>query len=309
MELITLGLWDTMYTNTPTLIRKHPMKALIVVTETFQKASWFIDGIGNRDFFLSYGKAVPDTTGYELTSYWMAGAYAARLQEVGLAGNLTACGQSWLAELDISLTGRRIGIGELSEIPGDTVLWAKPAEAKIDAMVSGKYTKDEIVSICKAEDVPSDTLFQWTSDILKINHEHRFFIRHGKIMTGSPYLIDGEIYYPSITSPRYAEAEKAAEEILHELGDNQAPAYTLDVGLDELTNRWIIIEANPAWSSGLYGSDPAKVIETLEVACNSTEEKWKWIPSPYLVKKAKEKNAVMITDEHDTSGIWKYEKY
>lgn len=281
--------------------------AFIVMAETSRFASHLLPGAGDRDFFLSYGFAVPDPSGYDTVSYWSAGGYSARLRRIGLAGDFTAPGQSWLSTVDPLLTGRQIVTGKLSEIPEGKLLFAKPAEAKIDAMVAGKYTAEEIDLICAKENVPPETLFQWTEAILSINHEHRFYVCEGTIRTGSPYLIDGIVYHEEMTSPRYTEASHAAERIVRELGGNQPVAYTLDIGLDEITGEWIIVEANPAWSSGIYGCDPGVVIDVLDVACNTPDDRWRWEPAQYLVDRVAETAPLEIVDPEDGFGIWKYQ--
>lgn len=283
-------------------------KAFIAVAESSRFASWFVPGLNGRDFFLSYGVIAPDLKKYDISSYWMAGGFAARFQRVGLASDLTAPGQSWLSEVDPMLTGREIITGGFSLMPEDVPLWAKPAEAKIDAMVAGLYRKSDVVEIIAQNSIPLDTKFQWTDSIMKINHEHRFYVLDDKIVTGSPYLIDGVVYHGDMRSPFYEDAMKFATYALAELGDNRPPAFTLDVGRNELNGQWIIIESNPAWSSGIYGSDPAIVIDVLETACNGTDDKWKWIPADYLVYKASIASAIQVVDDSvEVSGLFRYQ--
>jgi len=284
-------------------------KAFVAVAESSRFASWFVPGLGDRDFFLSYTLVAPDLSSYDISSYWMAGGFAARFQRAGLAMDLTAPGQAWLSGVDISLTGREIVTGALSAMPEGLSLWAKPAEAKIDAMMAGLYTKEQVVEIVKEANVPAETQFQWTDSILKINHEHRFYVLEDKIVTGSPYLIDGVVYHRDIVSPFYDEAEKFAKHALKELGDNRPPAFTLDVGRNETTGNWLVIESNPAWSSGIYGSDPATVIDVLETACNGNDEKWRWVPANYLVQRAGLAPLVKIIDpdSSDDPGLFKYQ--
>lgn len=284
-------------------------KAFTAVAESSRFASWFVPGLGDRDFFLSYGVVAADVSSYEITSYWMAGGFAARFQRAGLARDLTAPGQAWLSGVDIALTGREIVTGDFSAMPEGVSLWAKPAEAKIDAMVAGLYTKADVESIIHQVSVPANTQFQWTESILKINHEHRFYVLDDTIVTGSPYLIDGVVYHRDIPSPFYEDAKKFAEYALKELGENRPPAFTLDVGRNELTGSWIIIESNPAWSSGIYGADPGIVIDVLETACNGTDAKWRWIPADYLVQRAELAPLVKIVDadSSETPGLFKYQ--
>lgn len=283
-------------------------KAFVAISESYGTVSRFINGIGDRDFFLSYAQQFPKLDEYDVTSFWMAGGYAAKLHRVGLASHLTAPGQSWLSTVDESLTGRQIITGTVSEMPENTQLWAKPAEAKIDSIIAGRYTKDEILEICSKSNVSENQLFQWTDSILKINHEHRFFVANGMIMTGSPYLIDGIIYSSTMVSPYYDDALRAAVRTVRKLGDNQPPAYTLDMGLNETTGHWIIVESNPAWSSGPYGCDPSLVIDTLEIACNNVGSDWLWEPADNLKQFALSVDPIVETDVDGASGVFLYQK-
>jgi hypothetical protein len=282
-------------------------KALIVVSDSVRFANGFIEGLNGRELFLSYGKEVIDYSQYEMTSFWMAGGFAARMQRAGLAMSIYAPGQTWLSGLDLALTGRRIETGTLDEMPVKTILYAKPAEAKIRGFVSAKYTKQDIKNIYAAENVPSKTILQWSEDILDINHEHRFFVADGRILTGSPYYVDSVIYKEGMTSPFSEAAKKFALDVIEALKDNQPPAYTLDVGRNEETGDWLIIEANPAWSSGLYGCNPAAVIDVLDVACHATDERWLWKPSQYLMDNAVKADLIQVVDYENAVGTMKFE--
>jgi hypothetical protein len=281
-------------------------KALIVISDSVRFANNFIEGLDGRDLFLSYGKEVIDASQYDMTSFWMAGGFAARMQRAGLALRLCAPGQTWLSGLDSSLTGRRIETGTLGEIPHDTIVYAKPAEAKIRGFVSAKYTKQQIEDIYVAENVPSETILQWSVDILNINHEHRFFVANREIMAGSPYYVDSVVYKAGMTSPFSDAAKEFALDAIKELKDNQPPSYTLDVGRNERTGEWLIIEANPAWSSGLYGCNPAGVIDALDVACHATDERWLWKPSQYLIDNAAKADLIQVVDYEKSSGVIKF---
>jgi hypothetical protein len=281
-------------------------KSLIVISDSVRFANNFIDGLNGRDLFLSYGKEVVDGSQYETTSFWMAGGFAARMQRAGLAMNLCAPGQSWLSGLDSSLTGRRIVTGTLSDMPDDDILYAKPAEAKVRGLISAKYTKQQIRDIYATENVPSETILQWSADILDINHEHRFFVANGEIMAGSPYLVDSIVYTDGMTSPFSEVAKSFALDAIKELGDNQPPAYTLDVGRNEQTGEWLIIEANPAWSSGLYGCNSAAVIDALDIACHTMDEKWLWKPSQYLVDNAAKAELIQVVAYDRSTGVMKF---
>lgn len=293
-------------------------RVFVAVSKSYGTISRFLTGLEDRDMFLSYAREVPDVSSYKSHSYWMAGGYAARLQRAGLAPNLIAPGQYWLSEvseLDETLTRRRIFTTKIADLPTGALLFAKPAEAKIESIPAGKYFTDHLLEICKNEGVPTDTLFQWTDTLLNLNHEHRFFIADGQIRTGSPYLIDGIVYTSEMISPHFGAAYDAAESFLKILESNKLlpPALTLDVGRDEDSGKWLIIEANPAWSSGPYGANPSIVLEVLERACSWTDgvddAKWRWEPAEYLVDLALKEplmKVIPLKDVAEAFGIFKH---
>lgn len=283
------------------------MKAFVVVTESAWMAERFTAGLNGRQMFLSYAHEFPDLSAYDTSSMWLAGGYAARLHRIGLAGSLMAPGQDWLSTVDSSLVGREIVTQPLSAMPYGIQLFAKPAEAKIDAIKAGLYKREYIDTVYQEQDIPVDTLLQWTTTLMDMNHEHRFFIANREVMTGSPYLIDGQVYDGYMTSPRYEEAVKFAEFAVKELGENQPPAYTLDVAFDEKSGKWIIVEANPAWSSGIYGADPSSMIDVLDIACNNTDLRWTWKPAEYLMNMAAEAPIMEVVDAETATGVFIYQ--
>lgn len=281
-------------------------RAFVAVTESAWMAERFISGLDGRQMFLSYASQFPDLSGYTNTSMWLAGGYAARLHRIGLADSLVAPGQEWLSTVDPLLTGREVTTNTLEHMPHDVKLFAKPAEAKIDSMVAGFYTRDDVEAIYANNVIPDHTLLQWTDTIMKLNHEHRFFVAHGQVFTGSPYLIDGKVYNGNMKSSRWQEAMDFAWFAIYKLAENQPDAYTLDVGYDSLSGQWVIIEANPAWSSGIYGSDPSAVLDVLDVACNGQNPRWIWKPADYLVDLARSSPAMEVCDVENASGIFMY---
>lgn len=289
--------------------------AFVVLSETYGIAAGFVSSRGDRDMFLSYTEQVPDVSDYNMHSYWTAGGYAARLHRIGLTKKFIAPGQNWMSEVskaDGSLTQRFIATTTVDAIPGRKKIFAKPAEAKIDSIPAGFYLPKDLRQICKQNDVPANTLFQWTAEILDLDHEHRFFVADGQILTGSPYLVHGITYFPGQKSSRSSDAYEAAEKMIRRLSelDLLPPALTLDVAVDKNTDKWLIVEANPAWSSGPYGADRGAMIRVLERACNwnadTDDSRWLWEPAEYLVKKAleaKEMRIVPLSEIETASGI------
>jgi hypothetical protein len=231
----------------------------------------------------------------------MGGLYAAKLRQIGLAPNLCSPGAKWLPSLDRSITGREVLEGRITGL-SDTVgqLWVKPSEAKISTIPAGLYSYDKLKQLFEEGEFSLAISLQWTHDVLDINYEHRFFVAEGQITTGSPYLVDGRGYSLDIDTSHMQAAQEFAEYVLLSDPTNMPSAFTLDVGLDVATNKWLVIEANRAWSSGLYGCDPTAASDVIEYSCSAAiADKWQWKPDSHLTKLVKELEPLTIADPNE----------
>ncbi len=264
------------------------MKALIVVSY----ASWI-----SEDFRVAlnpeewkvvkdYGFDMPtDLDKYDDVAWWMNAQHAARVIRANPQISFVAPGPTWLSNVPQPLTKRAIitsTVGEFLADPPSGSFWIKPAEAKIDGFEAewrdADGTREAIIKV----NLPNESYLQWTPRWLNINWEHRFYVLDGNVLTGSPYLVDGVTYYDGASWERFEEALKYAQQAVMDLGQAQPPAYTLDVGYDAKLG-WLVIEGNPAWSSGIYGSDPVEVVRTLLKSCYTEPiSRYKWEPDHYL---------------------------
>jgi hypothetical protein len=100
--------------------------------------------------------------------------------------------------------------------------------------------------------------------------EFRFFVLGREVAALSPYIRGGEIARSAAGDweAEPAEVEAATATIRALLGDAEVdlpPAVVVDVGRME-GRGWGVVEANPAWASGLCGCDPASVLPVLRRA-------------------------------------------
>ena len=259
--------------------------ATLSMGHSTRKVAALLPGLHGRDFFFSYGRSIPDLRNLERLSFWFGGAYAVKLQSVGLAGGLCSPGPEWLADLDPNLLSRAITSGTVSQMEArEQPYWVKPAEAKVTAFPAGVYRHSEIVHIFEENNFMDNIQLQWTDDILAVDFEHRFFVADGSVVTGSVYKAHDVVWGGEIDSTRLSEAAEYAQAALDALKGNTPPAFTLDVALNMKTNEWFIVEANRAWSSGFYGADPYLALEVVDYSCEYTGDKWKWHPDEHLIK-------------------------
>lgn len=271
------------------------MKALIVVSY----ASWISDDFRAAldpeewNVIKDYGFDMPaGLEKYDDVAWWMNAQHAARVVRAQPAINFIAPGPKWLSGVPKDFTQRDIftsTVQEFAEAPPAGSFWIKPAEAKIDGFEAAWRDAESTLNIISSLNVPDQSYVQWTPSRLDINWEHRFYVLDGQVLTGSPYLVDDVTYYDGASWDKYGEAYNYAQHVVTGLGKNQPPAYTLDVGLDA-KRGWLVVEGNPAWSSGIYGSDPQKVVRTLVKSCYTQYiSQYKWVPDYYLSKIAERK--------------------
>lgn len=251
--------------------------------------------------FDEFDKALPNDCydvkhdfGFEIPSkipelWWMPTEHAYQvLRRVHIP--LVAPGASWLDNVPVELLGRSIATFPMNEVENYSgKRWVKLAEAKSDKLIAGLHSYDEIKSL----DLPSGTQLQFCNKVLPLNDETRFYVAHGEILTGSTYLLNGNTWNDSELTGDYQSALAFGKYAVGELGENQPPAYTLDVALNEDSGQWIILEANPAWSSGYYGSDLLAVAEVIEESMKPYKH-WQWKPDPYIVERGEKKRLLVF---------------
>jgi hypothetical protein len=114
-------------------------------------------------------------------------------------------------------------------------------------------------------DVYLETMLVLVSEPVEWEIEYRCFVRDRQILTCSLYKRNGQALdegqYQS--SPADPDGVLAFSELL--LGDTAVelpPAVVIDVGY--IRGRgWAVIEANPAWASGIYGCSSAAVLNVI----------------------------------------------
>jgi hypothetical protein len=96
--------------------------------------------------------------------------------------------------------------------------------------------------------------------------EHRCFVLDGVVATASIYMRDGDIASTdgdwSCDADERAAAVAFAGAVARVASTLLSPASVLDVGRTD-DGRWLVVEANPAWGSGLCGCDERDVLRVL----------------------------------------------
>jgi hypothetical protein len=203
--------------------------------------------------------------------------------------DLVAPGPAWLARVPEALTGRPIWAGRLADIadaPAEG--WSKPAEAKVPGFSAAWRSTEELLAAAGAAGFPLGGWVQVSPVRLELVEEHRAFVLDGSVVATSPYLrSDGSTYelgWEDDPSFDHRGARSFAQDVVDEMAEDQPVAYTLDVGKTS-SGRWVVVEANPAWSSGAYGADLRAVADAVVVASltPSRDAPFPWVPDAYLL--------------------------
>ncbi|MEM8531099.1 MAG: ATP-grasp domain-containing protein [Chloroflexota bacterium] len=95
--------------------------------------------------------------------------------------------------------------------------------------------------------------------------EFRCFILDRQLRTSSIYLRNGELQRAEgfvSTVEEQAELQQFVETLLNDTQVELSRAAVLDVGVIK-DRGWAVVEQNSPWGAGIYGCDPAEVLEVL----------------------------------------------
>ena len=173
----------------------------------------------------------------------------------------------WLATLPMSYTKRHVSCTTLGKVRLLTnPAFIKPADDKcFSARVysSGAELSD-------TEHLPEETPVLVSQPVVW-EVEYRGFLLHNELQTLSPYFREGNLAQTENGDwPAPEEEIREASDFYRRLLQDDAiklpPGIVVDIG--KIRGRgWAVVEANPAWSSGIYGCDAARVLPVIESAC------------------------------------------
>lgn len=234
-----------------------------ILAHAARSMGWQVNRLVNRQI-----PADLDTTNLVLYGESFFVEYLA--QELNLT--LVVPDPEFLIKLPYEFINRNLKIVKHSEFtPISTPTFIKAADIKsITAKVY--QPREEILGL---NSLPADTPLLLSEPVVW-ESEYRCFIREGKLQAMSIYAAGGEtaVCASEIWTAQSATDDAAVEFAQKVLADKrvQLPkSVVVDIGLIE-QRGWSIIEANPAWSSGIYYCSPEGVLSTLQAAVWSDEQ-------------------------------------
>jgi len=212
-----------------------------------------------------HGWQVPDVSPADATVY--GEPLFARHVAQTLKLRLTEPAVDWLPKLPNRWRAREVRLTTLAEARCETAMkFIKPADEKcFDARV---YSSGAALPPPGA--LPDD-LPVLVQEVVDWQSEFRCFVLDRTVVATSSYWRDGEITRSEegwlSSDPNLEEATRFCERFVGERDVEVATAVVVDVGI--IRDRgWAVLEANAAFSSGIYGCDPVQVLRVLRRVCS-----------------------------------------
>ncbi|WHT18255.1 ATP-grasp domain-containing protein [Crossiella sp. CA-258035] len=171
---------------------------------------------------------------------------------------------SWLPSLPEELTARRITATTLGGTRLTAPAFVKPPSAK---HLPPRVYRDQADLTAAAAGLPPETPLL-LSEVTAFAAEYRLYLLDGEIHTGSRYLTWGNLDPARLAgdpeTPRVLDFAKA---LLAGHADTLPSAVVLDIGLTgppaDPRRRPAVVEANLAWFTEPYQSDPDRALEVI----------------------------------------------
>ena len=234
--------------------------------------------------------ALSDAAGPGVAYRCAGGALAAAIA-AGASIRLVGATAAWFAQLPLEATGRSWVLGDVDEARGLLArgpAFVKLAESKYRSLPARRYrTVDDLDAALARLHAPPTLQLLATDGWLPIDSEYRMFTSDRRVLAWSPYLVQDDPWTPLLRTHRasfHDEAAQFAADLLAALpADDVPPTAVLDVArLSD--HRFVLLETNQVWASGLYGCDPRTVLAAVLTAADPetshNAESWVWRPDP-----------------------------
>jgi len=174
---------------------------------------------------------------------------------------LTKTKDNWLAEISEDFTKRKISYGHLKEFVDEENIFIKCSDFK--SFKVGVF--DKVTDIKGFDTLDLDSMV-FTSEVVEWELEVRCFVSNNQIKTHSSYWRNNAFDTDSLSETEQKDMFKFFENFIQKYSSTLPNAIVIDFGIIK-GKGWALIEANPAWCSGLYDCDAEKVLEVVVESC------------------------------------------
>ncbi|WP_294223071.1 ATP-grasp domain-containing protein [uncultured Chryseobacterium sp.] len=174
---------------------------------------------------------------------------------------LTKPDNHWLSIILEEFTKRKISYGQLKDVVHQEPLFIKCSDFK--SFKAGVFDK---VTDIKGFDSLDPEMTVFTSEVVEWELEVRCFVLNGKIKTFSSYWRNDVYDTNPLAGTEQQELFAFFNRFMERYAETLPKAIVLDFGI--ITGKgWALIEANPAWCSGLYACDAEIALEVIVESC------------------------------------------
>ncbi|UEQ76465.1 ATP-grasp domain-containing protein [Chryseobacterium arthrosphaerae] len=167
----------------------------------------------------------------------------------------------WLAHIAEDFTKRRISYGQLKDFTNQENIFIKCSDFK--SFKAGVFEK---VTDIKGFDTLDQEITVFTSEVVEWELEVRCFVLHHEIKTYSSYWRNSTFDMNPLSEKEQQDMFSFFETFIQTYAPTLPDAIVLDFGIIK-GKGWALIEANPAWCSGLYACDAEKALEVIVKSC------------------------------------------
>lgn len=174
---------------------------------------------------------------------------------------LTKPDDNWLSMISEEFTKRKISYGQLKEFVDEENIFIKCFDFK--SFKAGVFDKVRNIKGFDSLDLES-TVF--TSEVVKWELEVRCFVLNNEIKTHSSYWRNNAFNTNPLSETEQKELFEFFKDFIQKYSSTLPNAIVIDFGIIK-GKGWALIEANPAWCSGLYDCDATKALEVIVESC------------------------------------------
>ncbi|MCT2560928.1 ATP-grasp domain-containing protein [Chryseobacterium herbae] len=168
---------------------------------------------------------------------------------------------NWLSLISEEFTKRKISYGQMKDYIDQENMFIKCSDFK--SFKAGVYQKVTDIKGFDTVDL-SSTVF--TSEVVEWQLEVRCFVLHGEIKTYSSYWRNDAFDMNPLSEKEENDMFVFFNLFIKKYVSTLPAAIVLDFGIIK-EKGWALIEANPAWCSGLYACDAEKALEVIVESC------------------------------------------
>ncbi|MBW8523333.1 ATP-grasp domain-containing protein [Chryseobacterium chendengshani] len=174
---------------------------------------------------------------------------------------LTKPKDNWLAEILEQFTKRKISYGQLKDFVNEENIFIKCSDFK--SFKAGVF--DKVTDIKGFDSLDLESMV-FISQVVEWELEVRCFVLNNEIKTYSSYWRNNAFDTNPLSETEQKELFGFFKDFIQKYSSTLPNAIVIDFGIIK-GKGWALIEANPAWCSGLYACDAEKALEVIVESC------------------------------------------